>query len=222
MLKKQKPLTFLIFSGPTREYIDPVRFISNDSSGKMGAALAKAALKKKNNVIFVTGPAQMPPPDKSKVIRVISALDMLNAVKENLKKADIVIGAAAVADFRPEKRHAKKIKKSAGFEQIKLKKNPDIIAYCGKNKKNKTVAGFALETDGIQANALKKIKEKNLDLIVANGKESLGADKTSVYIICESGSCVKIKNADKNIIAGKIIDETIRIFKSSKTCKTLP
>ncbi|MCL1972836.1 MAG: hypothetical protein FWG57_07630 [Endomicrobia bacterium] len=213
-------LTFLITSGSTKEYMDPVRFISNDSSGKMGAALAKAALRKKNKVIFISGKSEVLPPCGAKVIKIVSAADMFKAVKENFDKADIVIGAAAVADFTPASYQNQKIKKGSKIPTvIRLKKNPDIIAYCGKNKKHQTVAGFALETENLIENAVKKLKSKKLDLITANGKESLGSDKTSVHIIKNDGSVLTIKNSDKNKIAGKIIDETLRIFTNNKACK---
>jgi len=177
-----KQLTFLITSGPTREYIDPVRYISNESSGKMGAALCDAALKGGHKVIFISGKAQYYPSGKAEIINVISADDMFKAVKKNFKRADIIIGAAAVSDFKPASFSKSKIKKK-NVLTLKLKQNPDILAYCGKNKKGKVVAGFALETDDLIKNAGKKLKDKNLDLIIANGKQSLGADKTKVSFI---------------------------------------
>ncbi|MCL2484703.1 MAG: phosphopantothenoylcysteine decarboxylase [Endomicrobia bacterium] len=228
------PLTFLITSGHTKEYIDPVRFISNDSSGKMGAELARRALKKNHKVIFITGGYEVKPPVEAKIIKVTSALDMFKAVKENLDKADIVIGVAAVADFRPETYKNHKIKKEAALPVIKLIKNPDIIAYCGKNKKKQVVAGFALETHDLIPNAVKKLKNKNLDLVVANGRQSLGSNKTTVHlisvpsVIARNGSDAAIQGGfavnslnqvSKNTAAGKIIDETIRIFGHIKTGK---
>lgn len=213
-----KKLTFLITSGPTREYLDPVRYISNDSSGKMGAALAKQALAKKHNVIFITGPALTEAPKKTKVINVISAKEMFEAVKKNLKKTDIIIGAAAVADFSPVSLNKNKIKKSKNIISIKLKANPDIISYCGKNKKKQIVVGFALETEKLKENAVKKLKEKNMDFVVANSQESLGSDKTSVQIISKD-NVINLTDLNKNIIAGKIIDEAIRVFKNIKINK---
>jgi len=251
-------LTFLILSGPTREYLDPVRFISNESSGKMGTALAKQALKKGAKVIFISGPAPVKPErklsKKLKIIDVVSAGEMFAALKKNFKKADIVIGAAAVSDFKPVSLKKQKIKKGSGRTAITFDKNPDIIAYCGKNKKKQVVAGFALETEKLLKNAAKKLKEKNLDMIVANGRQSLGSDKTTVYLITnnmDSVSAVSFrrkpesilsvssnklkgnvdtgfrrydnlgfskKQGSKNKIAGKIIDETIGIFKRIKAC----
>jgi Phosphopantothenoylcysteine synthetase/decarboxylase len=214
-------LTFLITSGSTKEYIDPVRYISNDSSGKMGAALAGQALIKKHKVIFICGKSDVLPPDNINLIRVISAADMFKSVKKYFNSADIIIGAAAVADFTPVSCNRHKIKKGTDVPVIKLKKTPDIIAYCGKNKKNKVVAGFALETENLYANAVKKLQSKKLDIIIANGKESMGADTASVCLINREGESVSLKNAGKNKIAGKIINETIRIFKNNKTGKKI-
>ena len=212
-------LTFLITSGPTKEYLDPVRFISNDSSGKMGATLADLAAKK-HDVIFITGPISVKPSKKVKAINVTSAAEMFNAVKRNFKTADIVIGAAAVADFTPAVLRKNKIKKGGlATRVIKLRKNPDIIAYCGKNKKNQIVVSFALETENILKNAASKLKEKKADFIVANSKDSISSDKTSAQIIFKDGSKISVKNADKKILAGKIIDESIGLFKNLKACQ---
>ncbi|AKL97555.1 phosphopantothenoylcysteine decarboxylase [Endomicrobium proavitum] len=218
-MTSSKRLTFLITSGPTKEYLDPVRFISNDSSGKMGAALAEAALKKHHNVIFVTGCASINPPKAARVVNVVSANEMFSAVKKNFKKADVIIGAAAVADFAPAVFSKNKIKKSGKLPVIKLKKNPDIIAYCGKNKKNQIVVSFALETEKLLENAALKLKNKNTDFIVANSKTSICADKSSAHIIFANGLKINLKKSDKKIIAGKIINETIGLFESIKTRK---
>ncbi|MDR0822920.1 MAG: hypothetical protein LBN20_03960 [Endomicrobium sp.] len=212
-------MKFLILSGPTREYIDPVRFISNDSSGKMGKALAQAIIKRKHNVIFITGQAAiLPNPSRSiKIVKVISADDMFAALKKNFKTADIIISAAAVSDFKPQTFSKNKIKKDKQILTLKLIKNPDIIAYCGKNKKKQVIAGFALETQNLIKNAQKKLKEKNLDLIIANSKEALGASKNSAHIINSDGKIISIQNSNKNKIADKIINETIKIFRNNKT-----
>jgi phosphopantothenoylcysteine synthetase/decarboxylase len=214
MLKKP---TFLIFSGPTKEYIDPVRYISNESSGKMGNALARSAFKKGSKVIFISGPASIFPRDV-KLIKVTTALEMFKELKSNFKKADIIVGVAAVADYRPVKSSKHKIKKYHSTAFIKFKINPDIIKYCGKNKKKQVVAGFALETRNLIDNAKFKLKSKNLDLIVANGTESFGSDSTTAHILSASNT-IEIKNKNKEVIAGKIISETIRIFENIKAGK---
>jgi phosphopantothenoylcysteine synthetase/decarboxylase len=214
-----RKLTFLILSGPTKEYIDPVRYISNESSGKMGLALAQAASKKGYEVIFISGQVSQYPKNVN-LVKVVGALEMFAEAKANLKKADIIISASAVADYRPAKFQKHKIKKDGSSISLELKKNPDIVKYCGKNKSNQVVAGFALETDDLLKNAKIKLKNKNLDLIVANGCESFGTDSTSVYLINSTG-ILEIKNKSKNFIAEKIINETIRIFKNIKYVKKI-
>ncbi|MDR1122665.1 MAG: phosphopantothenoylcysteine decarboxylase [Endomicrobium sp.] len=211
--------TFLILSGPTKEYIDPVRYISNESSGKMGLALASYAVKKGYKVIFISGEVKKYP-KKVELIKVTTALDMFKASKFKLQVVDIVIIVAAVADYRPVKLQKHKIKRSGNSILLKFKKNFDIVKYCGKNKSDQVVAGFALETQNLLANAKLKLKNKNLDLIVANGIDSFGCDKTTVHLMRScSDNVVKIENRNKKFIAGKIIDETVRIFKTIKSFK---
>ena len=223
--KAIKDLTFLILSGPTREYLDPVRFISNESSGKMGTALAKQALKKGAKVIFISGPSRIKPENglskRLKITDVVSADEMFAALKKNFNKADIIIGAAAVSDFKPVSLKKQKIKKGPGQLFVTFAENPDIIAYCGKNKKKQVVAGFALETENLFKNAAGKLKEKKLDIIVANGKEAMNSDKSAVCIITAEGRKIPVKKSYKNKTAEIIINETIRVFERIKTCKTL-
>ncbi|MDR2709528.1 MAG: hypothetical protein LBC07_06110 [Elusimicrobiota bacterium] len=211
-------LNFLILSGPTREYIDPVRFITNESSGKMGQALANAVLAAGHKLTFITGPAAFLPETKSSnlnIINVMSALEMFKALKENFKQADIIISAAAIADFRVKKISKHKIKKSADLT-LELIKNPDLISFCGKHKKQKVVVGFALETQKLLENAKKKLLEKNLDLIVANTQKSFGADISAAYILSRDKDTIKLLNVSKDEIARRIVDESVRIFKGFK------
>ncbi|MDR1418284.1 MAG: phosphopantothenoylcysteine decarboxylase [Endomicrobium sp.] len=212
-------ITFLILSGSTKEYIDPVRYITNESSGQMGSAIAEAATKKGYEVVFVSGTARVMPKNV-KVVNVITALDMFKATKSSFKEADIIIGAAAIVDYRPLVVSKHKIKKDCSniIMSLKLKQNPDIIKYCGQNKKNQVVAGFALETEDLIPNALIKLKKKNLDLIVANGIETFNSKNATVSIVT-SDMVLEIRNKKKNIIAEKIINETVRIFKSISPCK---
>jgi phosphopantothenoylcysteine synthetase/decarboxylase len=214
-----KKLTFLILSGPTKEYIDPVRFISNESSGKMGNALVQAALKRECDIVFISGPSSVFPTNV-KIIKVTTALEMFKETKLNFKEADIVISAAAVADYCPVITYRRKIKKKRAGMMIKLKQNPDIVGFCGKNKKNQVVAGFTLETENLIGNARLKLRNKKLDLITANGKESLGSDSATVYII-NANNVLEIKNKNKKIIAEKIIDETIRMFRNIESGKKI-
>jgi phosphopantothenoylcysteine synthetase/decarboxylase len=213
----QKKLTFLILSGPTKEYIDPVRYISNESSGKMGLALAEYAVKMGHKVIFISGKVEKYPA-QVELVKVTTAFEMFKESKANLKKADIVISAAAVADYSPAKFQKHKIKKSGNLILLELKKNPDIAKYLGKNKSDKVVAGFALETQNLLANAKLKLQNKRLDLIVANGTDSFGSKKTTVYLV-KSDTIAEIRNRSKKFIAGKIIDETVAIFENIKSLK---
>lgn len=216
-------ITILITSGPTREYIDPVRFISNASSGKMGKALVEEALKQKCKVIVVKGPSNVDiQKNKScKVLDVVSTKDMLSAVKKNLKNADIFIGAAAVSDYRPVKIAKNKIKKKdIGSDNINLKlvKNPDIIKYVGEHKKKKVIVGFALESKNLLAYAKTKLKEKNLDMIVANGVNTISSKNSSATIVFKDGKIKSLKLMTKEKVAKEIINESIRIYKTLKTC----
>jgi phosphopantothenoylcysteine synthetase/decarboxylase len=207
-----KKITFLILSGPTKEYIDPVRFISNDSSGKMGSALAEAILRRGYSIIFVSGPANIFPANV-KIIKVTTALEMFKEAKQNFMKADIIISAAAVADYRPVKIHRHKIKKNSSRVLIEFKQNPDIVKYCAGKKKNQIVVGFALETEDLLNSARLKLKSKKLDLIIANGEESPGLWNATAYMI-SADRILEMKNKNKKIIAEKVIDETIRLFEN--------
>ncbi len=216
-------ITILITSGPTREYIDPVRFISNASSGKMGKALAIEALQQGCNVIVIKGPSDIniQKNKKCKVIDVVSAKDMLAAVKKNLKFADIFIGAAAVSDYRPVNIAKNKIKKKdidADTINLKLIKNPDIIKYVGQHKNKKVVVGFALETQNLLSYAKTKLKEKNLDMIIANGATTISSKNSAPTIIFKDGKIKKVKLTSKENVAKEIINESIGIYKTIKTC----
>ncbi len=216
-------ITILITSGPTREYIDPVRFISNASSGKMGKALAEEALKQKCKVVVVKGPSSVDIQKNKncKVLDVVSTKDMLSAVKKNLKNADVFIGAAAVSDYRPVKIAKNKIKKKdIGSDNINLKlvKNPDIIKYVGEHKKKKVVVGFALESKNLLSYAKTKLKEKNLDMIVANGVSTISSKNSAPTLIFKDGRTKVLKLTSKENVAREIINESIGIYKTLKTC----
>lgn len=211
-LYMKKP-TFLITAGPTREYLDPVRFLSNASSGRMGYALAAAARKMGYPVVLISGPAEVEPPKGVTFVPVTSAAEMFAAVRARFDGSDIVIGAAAVADYRPARQQKQKIKKRGGSRTLRLVRNPDIIAWAGRRKGRKAVAGFALESHKLIPNALRKLKEKDLDLIVANAPEAIGAGRSSAWII-GVGRAVPVRNAGKDILAGKILNETIGIWKN--------
>jgi len=199
-------MRILITAGGTREYIDPVRFISNASSGRMGYALAREALKAGHKVILVTTPTAQRPPSGAKVMKIETAAQMFEAVKQHFEKCDCLIMAAAVADYTPFKQVKSKIKKTDKPLNIKLKPTTDILKWAGKNKKkNQVVVGFALEDRAVRTRAEKKLKEKNLDMIITNTPAAIGADKSTVQIRTSGSGWIKIENATKITTAKRII-----------------
>ena len=191
----------LITAGATQEYIDPVRFISNVSSGKMGAALAKTAWRRGAEVKIILGAHSTPPIHGIETIDVFSANDMLKAVMENLEWADIIVKAAAVCDFRAMTPSAKKIKREGKDTiSIDLVQNPDIAFEIGKLKReNQILIGFALETNDMIDNAISKMERKNMDKIIANEVGALGSDGSSVVIIKSNGSKVSFVGSKEDI-----------------------
>jgi phosphopantothenoylcysteine decarboxylase/phosphopantothenate--cysteine ligase len=196
---------FLITAGGTREYIDPVRFISNASSGKTGYSLARAALRRGHKVTLITCTAALQPPKNANLIHVETSGQMFEEVKKNFASCDCLIMAAAVSDYRPERTSAAKIRKAKGPLTIKLKPTKDILAWAGKNKKHQVVIGFALEDKAVRTNAEKKLSDKNLDMIVANTPSAIGAETSTVQIKTTDSGWTKITKAAKTTIAAKII-----------------
>jgi len=170
--------TILVTAGPTREELDPVRFISNHSSGKMGYAIARAASLRGARVILVSGPTCLAPPFGVETVSVTSAVEMRDAVMARFPESTILVKSAAVADYRPLLRADGKVKKGAERLVMEMERNPDILAEAGRLKEGRVVVGFAAETDDLLANARKKLTEKNLDMIVANdiGEPGAGFD----------------------------------------------
>ena len=209
-LKNKK---IVVTAGPTYEAIDPVRFISNRSSGKMGYAIANAAALRGANVTLISGPTQLETPRNVKRVDVESANDMLKAVMANSKRADVVVMAAAVADFTPAKTSSQKIKKQANQKEfnLTLKSTEDILLKLGKKKGKTVLVGFALETsDGI-SNAKKKLAQKNLDIIVLNlyseKNRVFGSDFNNVEVIDRIGRKQKFSELSKFDIANKLLDK---------------
>lgn len=202
-------MRILITAGGTREYIDPVRFISNASSGRMGYALARAALKAGHKVIIITtieNSKLETQNSKLKIIEVVTAAEMFEAVKKIWSRCDCLIMAAAVADYTPVRRVKTKIRKQNKTLSIKLKPTADILKWAGKHKKQgQIVVGFSLEDKAIRNRAARKLKEKNLDMIVVNSPAAIGADKSTVQIKTPRSGWMKIKNAAKASIAERII-----------------
>jgi phosphopantothenoylcysteine decarboxylase/phosphopantothenate--cysteine ligase len=211
----------LVTAGPTREEIDPVRFISNHSSGKMGYALARAAYRRGAAVTLVSGPTCLDEPYGVEMVRVISAVEMRDAVLRCLDESTIVIKAAAVADYRPEVRGERKMKKSDRPVTLKLVENPDILAEIGKMKGGRTVIGFAAETDNLVENAREKLQRKNLDMVVANdlGQEGAGfnVDTNVVKLLFREGDVEDVPLMGKDELADLILDRVVMLRRKSKT-----
>lgn len=209
MMKKK----ILISAGPTREKIDAVRFITNRSTGKMGYAIAEAARDLGYDVTLVTGPVDLPPVAGVAMVPVESAADMAEAVKSWASQMDIVIMAAAVADYRPVHVHQGKMKKTPGNLTLELERTEDILASLGACKpENQILVGFAAETDDLLANAQSKLQRKNLDWIIANdvskSDRGFGAGTNAVTMICRNGRQISTDLAAKKEIA-RIILQTI-------------
>ena len=199
-------MRILITAGGTREYIDPVRFISNASSGRMGYALVRAALRAGHKVILITAPTNQRLPSGAKVVEAETADQMLEAVKNNFEMCDCLIMTAAVSDYTCARTAVTKIKKSNKSLTLRLKPTADILKWAGKHKREKQIiVGFALEDKNLRQNAEIKLKEKNLDMIIANTSAAIGAGKSTVHIKTPDCKWLKIPTATKNAIAAKII-----------------
>lgn len=202
--------TILITAGPTREYIDPVRFLTNGSTGKMGYAIAEAAVARGARVILISGPVNLPVPAGVTYVPVISAHDMFDAVVTHYGESDVVIKSAAVADYHPRERLGSKLKKGPSDWSLELTRNPDILHYLGQNKGDRILVGFAAETDNLIQNAEKKVREKNLDFIVANDVTLAGAgfgtDTNIVKFLYKDGRTEQLDKMDKKEVAHRILD----------------
>ncbi len=213
ILKNKK---VLITAGPTREPLDPVRFLSNYSSGKMGYAMARAASYKGAKVTLISGPTNLAVPLDVELINVETAITMNEEVKKRIDDSDIIIMVAAVADYRPEEKVTQKIKKRKNTNlKINLDKNPDILKNIGKNKREgQLLIGFAAETENIKRNARRKLIQKNLDMIVANDiskdNTGFGSDKNLVHVITRDKD-KKIPLMDKIKLADRLIEEIIQL-----------
>lgn len=212
-LLKKKDLAgekLLISAGPNQEPIDPVRFISNRSSGKMGYALARAALRRGAEVTLVAGPTSLDAPAKARLVRVKTAAEMRAAVLERFSDSTVVVMAAAVSDYSPAQTATKKLKKGAESMRLDLKRNPDILKELGSRKDGRLLVGFAAETDDVIANARKKLEEKNLDIVVANDVTAEGSGfegETNIATILDrSGNVQSLPLMTKEELADRIFD----------------
>ncbi len=201
-------IKILVTAGPTVEDIDPVRFISNRSSGKMGYAIAETAVRRGADVYLVTGPTHLTVPEGVNTVEVRSAEQMKTAVLELFPEMDIVVKAAAVADYRPSEVSGQKIKKKDADRSLVLVPNEDILALLGKRKKKQILVGFAAETENLLPSAREKLERKNLDFLVANDVSSgvFGSDTSSVHILDRTGESVFLKQQSKHDIAARLLD----------------
>jgi len=199
-------MRLLVTAGPTREYLDNVRFISNASTGAMGFAIGAVAAQRGHSVILVTGPTSLQPPKGVEVESVVSAQQMQQAVQRHYAQADAVVMTAAVSDYRPEKRLEGKLKKTGQPFTLKLVPNPDILAGLGREKGGRILVGFALEATADRANAAAKLRAKNLDYIVLDTPAAMGAERASVVILSADGTEEELRDAPKQAVAARIID----------------
>lgn len=199
----------LVTAGPTREYLDPVRFLSNRSSGKMGFALARAAARRGARVVLITGPTALDDPRGIQVVRVESAGEMAAAVDAHAPTASIVVAAAAVADYRPKRRAAQKAAKVQGHTAIELETTRDIVASIDRSRKDRIIVGFAAETGDPVERARGKLERKRLDLIVANDVTAPGAGfdvQTNVVTLVDAAGATSLPLLDKDDVADAILD----------------
>jgi phosphopantothenoylcysteine decarboxylase/phosphopantothenate--cysteine ligase len=212
--------TVLVTAGPTVEDIDPVRFVSNRSSGKMGYRLAEAARDRGAKVVLVSGPASLPAPPGVEFVPVRSAEDMQRAVAARVAPATVVIAAAAVSDFRPASASPSKVKKTDGPLRLDLVRTPDILKGLGEAKAGRVLVGFAAETEDLLGNAAQKLQAKNLDLVVANDVTApgggFGSETNAVWLLHRDGTRVEVPLASKREVAERILDEVARLRKAGR------
>ncbi len=205
----------LVTAGATREAIDPVRFITNHSTGKMGYAVARAAMQRGANVTLITGAASAKPVPFIVTIPVVNAKEMFKAVKENAENADIIVKSAAVADYRPKEVAENKIKKTDADAKIELERTDDILAYLGKNRKDgQFICGFSMETENMKENSRAKLKKKNIDMIVANNLKTTGAGfgtDTNVVTFITANDETELELMSKDEVAHRIFDKILEM-----------
>ncbi|HVM60059.1 MAG TPA: phosphopantothenoylcysteine decarboxylase [Verrucomicrobiae bacterium] len=208
-----KPLRFLVTAGPTREFLDPIRYISNRSSGKMGYAIAEAARAVSSSVTLVSGPTSLAAPKGVELVSVTTAQEMAEAVWSRFGSVDVCIMAAAICDFRPKKAAGSKIKKGSFSGVLELEPTPDILAELGRRKKSQVLVGFAAETDDVEKHAREKLARKGLDFIVANDASAFDAETNQVTVLCGDGTVEKLPKLPKIEVAKKIIERAVRLVR---------
>jgi phosphopantothenoylcysteine decarboxylase/phosphopantothenate--cysteine ligase len=201
---------FVITAGPTREPIDPVRYLSNRSSGKMGYAIAEAAIEAGHDVVLISGPVSLDPPHGVQLISISTADEMHDAVHRHILECDVLVMCAAVADYKPAKASARKIKKNEKYWSLDLVPTRDILASFSKRDRPFLIVGFAAETNDVEENAKKKLRAKNCDIIVANDVSDpncgMESDENEVIIFFKNGAPKKISRAPKKNIARELVN----------------
>jgi phosphopantothenoylcysteine decarboxylase/phosphopantothenate--cysteine ligase len=195
----------LITAGPTREYLDPVRFLSNASSGKIGCALAARAKAAGHAVVLVLGPCPAAPPEVDELVHVTSTQEMFDAVAARFDACDVFIAAAAVCDFRLASRRREKIKKGAGPLVLELEQTPDILAAMAERRTAQVLVGFCLESEDLERRARAKLEGKSLDLVVANSPGAIGADRQDAILIDAAGKTRRLKDVTKEDLAAEVL-----------------
>ena len=206
----------LVTAGPTREALDPVRYISNRSSGRMGFALANEAARRGARVVLIAGPVALPTPPGCERIDVESAAEMHQSVLQHLGQASFAVMAAAVADYRPDHAAASKLKKRDGLPQLSLEETPDILQSAAAHQGDRVLVGFAAETDDLEANGRRKLQSKGCDLVVANpvgGATGFDSELNQGMLLAADGSVQRLGPMSKAEMAGRILDEAIRLRK---------
>ncbi|MBL8827225.1 MAG: phosphopantothenoylcysteine decarboxylase [Planctomycetaceae bacterium] len=202
----------LITSGPTRQYLDPVRYLTNASSGRMGCALAQAAIDLGHEVTIVSGPVQVPYPPQARIVDVVSTEEMLTAAEREFADCDGLIGVAAPCDYRPVRVATDKIAKTGQPLVLHLIETPDIVATLGANKGTRWCVGFALETDDHRLRALAKMQKKCCDLMVVNGTEAMHAVDTRVEVLSASGDVLDRMEGSKESVSRGILQIIQRVL----------
>lgn len=207
--------TVLVTAGPTRESVDPVRYLTNRSSGKMGYAMAEAALRRGARVILVSGPTALAAQAGAELVSVVTAEEMHRAVLARMKDCTVLVKAAAVADYRPAAPQARKMKRASGAATLELEPTPDILADVAREKGNRFFIGFAAETDDLAGNARKKLESKRVDMVVANDVTQEGAgfdvETNVVSIFTRDGARVDVPQMSKLEVAHRVYDEMLRL-----------
>lgn len=209
-------MRLLITAGPTREHFDTVRFISNASSGKMGYAIAAAALARGHEVVLVSGPVPLAPPKGAEVVRVVTAAEMAAAAKRAFRRADAAVFTAAVCDYRPAQRAARKLKKTSRSVVVRLEPTEDIAASLGWRKGRRVTIGFAMEDHEHRRFAESKLRRKRCDAVVLNGPENVGGDRATVEVLVSAEGWTGPWTGTKRQVAARVVRLAERLLEERR------